>query len=85
MAKMLRKQIYIEVRQQAILRRLAKQRDVSEAEVVRQAIEREALHDATQSIVYGHAALEQFIRFGLSRQMTTETTSRAWTRDELYD
>ena len=42
MAQMLRKQIYIEKRQQALLKRLAKKRGVSEAEIIRQAIDREA-------------------------------------------
>ena len=38
---MVRKQIYITKRQDALLKRLAKQRGVSEAEVIRQALERE--------------------------------------------
>jgi hypothetical protein len=82
---MLRKQINIKKHQQTILRRLAKQRGVSEAEVIRQAIEREALSSATQSIVHDHAAIEEFVRFGLSRKVAADTTSRAWTRGELYN
>lgn len=39
MAQMVRKQIYIQRRQQAILRRLARARGVSEAELIRQAID----------------------------------------------
>ena len=85
MAKMLRKQIYIEKRQQAVLRRLAKKRGISEAELIRQAIEREALLSAARSVVQDRSALEDFIRFGLSRHATKDTTTRAWTRDELYD
>lgn len=42
MTEMIRKQVYIHRRHQAMLERLAKTRHVSEAEVVRQAIEREA-------------------------------------------
>jgi hypothetical protein len=38
---MIRKQIYLPRRQNQLLKRLAKQRGVSEAEVVRQALERE--------------------------------------------
>ena len=41
MTHMLRKQIYIPKRQQVILKRLAKARGLSEAEIIRQAIERE--------------------------------------------
>ena len=39
---MVRKQIYIPRQQDALLKRLAKQRGVSEAQVIRQALEREA-------------------------------------------
>jgi len=38
MSQMMRKQIYIQKRQQARLRRLARARGVSEAEVIRQSI-----------------------------------------------
>ena len=40
--QMVRKQIYLLKRQNQLLKRLAKQRGVSEAEVIRQALEREA-------------------------------------------
>jgi len=40
---MIRKQIYIDRRHNALLKRLAKARQVSEAEVIRQALDREAL------------------------------------------
>jgi hypothetical protein len=42
MSEMVRKQIYIQKRQEALLKRLSKTRGVSEAEIIRQAIEREA-------------------------------------------
>ncbi|HEX9023612.1 MAG TPA: hypothetical protein VF799_07220 [Geobacteraceae bacterium] len=85
MAQMLRKQIYIAKRQQSQLKRLSKQRGVSEAEIIRQAIEREVLISATRPLSDDNEALEDFIRFGLSRQATKETTGRTWTRDELYE
>lgn len=43
MARMVRKQIYIQERQARLLRRISKARGVSEAEVIRQAIERETI------------------------------------------
>ena len=42
MAQMVRKQVYIEPRQDAVLKRLARTRGVTEAEIIRQAIDREA-------------------------------------------
>ncbi len=85
MAHMLRKQIYIPKRQQAILKRLAKARGLSEAEIIRQAIEREVALSAARPVAGDRSALEDFLRFGLSRQATTDPTQRTWSRDELYD
>ena len=85
MTQMLRKQIYIHKRQQVQLKRLAKARGVSEAEVIRQAIEREVLLTASQPTIGDRSALEEFLRFGSSRRATGDTMGRAWTRDELYD
>ncbi len=85
MSQMLRKQIYIPKRQQVQLKRLAKARGVSEAEVIRQAIEREVLLTASQPTVGDRSALEEFLRFGAARRATGDTTGLAWTRDELYD
>ena len=85
MTQMLRKQIYIPKRQQVQLKRLAKARGVSEAEVIRQAIEREVLLTAAQPAAGDRSALEEFLRLGSSRRATADTTGRTWTRDELYD
>ncbi len=85
MTQMLRKQIYIPKRQQMQLKRLAKARGVSEAEIIRQAIEREVLLTAARPMVGNRSALEEFLRFGSSRRATDDTTGRAWTRDELYE
>ena len=63
MTDMVRKQVYIHQRQEATLKRLARQRGLSEAEIIRQAIDREAVaqlenwiqafpvYDVTQQIV----------------------------------
>ena len=85
MTQMLRKQIYLPKRQQAQLKRLAKSRGVSEAAIIRQAVEREMILTASQPTAGDRSALEEFIRFGLSRQAAEETTKRTWTRDELYE
>jgi hypothetical protein len=85
MTQMLRKQIYIPRRQKILLGKLAKARGVSEAEVIRQAIEREAALSAAQPVAGDRSALEDFIRFGLSRRAGQDTTQRSWTRQELYE
>ena len=85
MTQMLRKQIYIPKRQQILLKKLAKVRGVSQAEVIRQAIEREAVLSAARPAASDRSALEDFIRFGLSRRAVQDTTQRSWTREELYE
>lgn len=85
MTQMFRKQIYIPKRQKILLKKLAKARGVSEAEVIRQAIEREAVFSTTKFAASDRSALEDFIRFGLSRRAEEGTTQRSWTREELYE
>ncbi len=85
MAKMVRKQIYIQDRQERLLRRIAETRGVSQAEVVRQAIEGQA---AGQSHGGGTspAAWEQALAFirSLERQAPGDRERRRWSREELY-
>lgn len=85
MAEMVRKQIYIHKRQQALLRRLAQARGVSEAEVVRQAIEREAAgqpHGQT----YDATAWEAILTFvAIRNQETREIAPYRWQREDAYD
>ena len=56
MSDMVRKQFYIHKRQQLLLRRLSQARGVSEAEIVRQAIEREATGNGLQPALPDRAA-----------------------------
>ncbi len=46
MAEMVRKQIYIQERHERLLKRISKARGVSEAELIRQAIERETVGES---------------------------------------
>jgi hypothetical protein len=74
---MFRKPIYISRRQQVQLKRLAKARDVTEAEVIRQAIEPEVSLPASQRAAGDHSALEEFLRFGATRRAGENTTGHA--------
>lgn len=85
MTQMLRKQIDIPKQQPVQVKRLAKARGDSEAEIIRPAIEREVLLTASQLAVNDRSTLEEFLQFGSSRIATGDTTGRTWTRDELYD
>jgi len=87
MSDMVRKQIYIHRRQEALLKRLAKLRDTSEAEIIRHAIDFEAEH--TQSFTAPsdpHAAWEDILRFVEERKKTGITGQPyLWNRQELYE
>jgi hypothetical protein len=83
---MVRKQIYLYRRQNMLLKRLAKQRGVSEAEVVRQALEHE-----TERIVptsrKSEKAWDEIITFARTlrdRNELMEGEPYRWDREELY-
>jgi hypothetical protein len=88
MGDMLRKQIYISCRQQALLKRLAKERGTSESDIIRQAIDQEAgkvipsPNEATR-----RRAWEQASEFMLSirAQGLVEDQLRQWKREQLYE
>ncbi len=86
MSQMVRKQIYIEKRQKAQLKRAAKARGTSEAELVRQAIDRQ-LAGGGPGRPRDPAAWERALRLmrALQAQGPIADRRRAWTRDELYE
>ena len=86
MAQMIRKQIYLERTQQQLLARLARARGVSEAEVIRQAIEHEAIGGHVQSVVSDATALDEIVQFALGRRETGVTgESLRWNREDAYE
>ena len=86
MAQMIRKQIYLERTQQHLLARLARARGVSEAEVIRQAIEHEATGGHVQSVVSDATALDEIVQFALGRRETGVTDEPLrWNRQDAYE
>ncbi len=84
---MVRKQIYIPKQQDALLKRLAKQRGVSEAEVIRQALEREVEASDAESAAR-ETALQKMIAFAHSLRERPEFQQGEpykWNRQELYE
>ena len=82
-----RKQIYLEQRQNRQLKRLAEARGVSEAEVVRQLISAEALSGAASPLPPDPAAWEQAHRsmLNLLAQGPLPNRRRSWKRADLYE
>jgi hypothetical protein len=88
MADMLRKQIYISRRQQALLKRLAEERGASESEIIRQAIDQEAGKIALRpNEAAQRKAWEEAYEFLLSihAQGPLEGQIRDWKREDIYE
>ena len=82
---MVRKQVYLERRQDRDLKRLAKESGRTEAEIIREAIER--LVDLIQSQSDRAKAWQEqrdFIRRWIARG-PAPSTGRTWKRQDLYD
>jgi hypothetical protein len=88
MVDMLRKQIYISRRQQALLKRLAEERGTSESEIIRQAIDREAskINLGASEATRRHAWEEAYnFMLSLHAQGPVEGQRRQWKRADLYE
>lgn len=85
MARMVRKQIYIQERQARLLKRISKAHGVSEAEVIREAIEREAIGGKTPLLTPDHAAWQEILCFVKNRK-SSRPSRRAyqWNRLDGY-
>lgn len=86
MSEMVRKQFYIHKRQHILLRRLSQVRGVSEAEIVRQAIEREVTGVSSQSAPPDRAAWEEIMDFVEARKaLGADGEPYQWKREDAYE
>ncbi len=89
MGRMIRKQIVIDDEREATLARLAKERGVSQSELIRQAIDemveaaesREADEKRREE---AHRWLMEYFEEGESLGLHDENGKRTWTRESLY-
>lgn len=86
MSQMVRKQIYIHKRQQALLKKLSELRNTSEADVIRKAIDHELQGGSTkhQSDPQAWELAYQFM-LSLHAQGPLDSQPRDWSRDDLYE
>jgi hypothetical protein len=84
----IRKQIYLDKKQDQQLKRLAETRGVSEAEVVRQAIDKQFVGMASHPVPGNPAAWkvahETMLRLLAEGPLPNEG-NRGWTREDLYE
>jgi len=84
---MVRKQIYIRRQQQNLLRQLAQIRGVSEAEIIRRAIDRETSYQGIPLSEDSHTALEEILKAAFARRDQPATAGEPYhfNRAELYE
>ena len=84
MSRMVRKQVYIQPRQDALLKRLAREAGVTEAEIIRQAIDQQ-----TETFLFPRwdmrARQEERDFIGLLIQQGSVPGGRGWLREDLYE
>ena len=85
-AEMVRKQIYIEERHERLLKRISKARGISEAELIRQAIEREAVGGKSLLLTPDQAAWDEILRFVKNRKcLRPNGRPYRWNRPDAYE
>lgn len=87
MAQMVRKQIYIQKSQEERLKKLAETRGVSEAEIIRRALENELRQMSVYRPAYDPDAWKGIVAFWeeLDRRGPVEPRTRDWKREDLYE
>jgi hypothetical protein len=84
MTTMIRKQVYLEPRQDAQVKRLAAELKTTEADVIREAID--TLLDEVARQRRAQQAWEEALAFMEARYAQGSVSAeRTWTRDELYE
>jgi hypothetical protein len=82
---MVRKQIYIPRRQDILIKRLSQTKGLSEAEIIRQAIEREINRELYATDTDAKSAWDEIIQFIEERKASAEPAEPIrWNREEIY-
>lgn len=86
MTQMVRKQIYIQKSQEERLKRVAEARGVSEAEIIRRALENE-LKRAGYRLAYDNDAMTRLYKLmrDQDKKPPVARKKRDWTREDLYE
>jgi hypothetical protein len=86
MAQMIRKQIYLQKRQDMLLKKLARLRQVSEAELIREAIDQQIGQATVRPTLPDPEAWEKALKFMLElrKRGPVSNQPRAWTRRDAY-
>jgi len=84
MQRMVRKQIYISAEQDRLLKHQARERGVTESELIREGIDRTALLHAGRAL--DEQAWQDALEFMRERaRIQSAKEQRGWTREDLYE
>ncbi len=86
MKQMVRKQIYIQKNQEERLKRVAEARGVSEAEIIRRALDNE-LKRVGYRLAYDNDAMKRLYKLmrDQDKKPPVPQKKRDWTREDLYE
>ncbi len=87
MTRMIRKQIYLQKRQDTLLKRLARLRQVSEAELIREAIDQQIGQATVRPALPDPEAWGKALKFMLElrKRGPVPNQPRTWTRQDAYE
>lgn len=85
MARMIRKQLYIEPRQEEMLKRRSRELGIAEAELIRQGIEHVLSSDGDREVARLDAWRQIRAFVDKLKNLDVPQTGRDWTREELYE
>lgn len=87
MSQMVRKQVYIQKDQEARLKKMAELAGLSEAEIIRRALENEMRQSSAYRPPYDDEVMRRLLAFWeeLDKRAPVAPRSRNWTREELYE
>ena len=83
MSKMVRKQIYIYKRQEAQLKRISEAHGVSEAEIIRRALEQALGSGAEKTSLFEKSPLDEFVELARSNKKGAGQPYK-WNRQDAY-
>src|SRR3990170_1722012 len=86
MSQMVRKQIYIQKSQEERLKKVAEARGVSEAEIIRRALDNE-IRRAGYRLAYDDEAMQRLYQamLDMDKKPSVPPKKRDWTREDLYE
>ncbi len=84
MSQMVRKQIYIYKRQEAQLKRISEAQGISEAELIRRALEQALGSGSEKKSLFEKSPLDEFIELARSNKKGTSQPYQ-WNRQDAYE